>query len=236
MEQQQQSQDTLQAILSVLQSIEHKLEGYEDRLGTLEQLQEGGGDTLTEDSIVNSTTDADHEPQQNDNDAVLQGTPGTTAASTVPKIIYVEWYTNRLIESMPQPVYSMWDADRTPLDTFFDLELSQTLEQRLGDCWSMPADERLPLKFFKSNILQANFFYGATAGTLLKVRQPFEKELSLLCTFDQDLRSHRGNDFVVVDFDAYNNSRVYRLGGSAVGPDLLVDAQEAQEAPWTRIV
>ena len=236
MEQQQQSQDVLQAILSVLQSIEQKLEGYEDRLGTLERSQEVGGDTLNDEITVNSSTDADHEPQQNDDDAVLQDTAGTTAASTLPKIIYSEWHTNRLIESMPQSVYNVWDVTRTHLDEFFDLHLSQNLAQRLGDCWSMPGDERLPLKFFKANILQTNFFYGATAGTMMKGRQPFEKELGLLCTFDQDHKNHRGNDFVVVDFDAYNNSRVYRLGESAIGPDLLVDAQEAEEAPWTRIV
>ena len=236
MEQQQQSQDILQAILTVLQSIEHKLEGYEDRLDTLERAQEEGGDTLNDEITVNSSTDADHEPQRNDDHAVLQHDPGTTIASTLLKIIYSDWHTNRLIESMPQLFHDMWDTTRTRHDEFLDFHLSQDLEQRLGDCWHMPDDERLPLKFFKANILQTNFFYGATASTLLKGRQPFERELNLLCTFDQDHKSHPGNDFVVVDFDAYNSSRVYRLGESAVGPEPLVDVQEAQEAPWTRIV
>lgn len=236
MEQQQQSQDILQAILTVLQSIEHKLEGYEDRLDILERSQEVGGDTLNDEITVNSLTDADHEPQRNDDDAVLHDNPGTTTASTLLKTIYSDWHTNRLIESMPQLFHNEWDTTRTPHDEFIDFHLSQNLEQRLGDCWNMPDDERLPLKFFKANILQTNFFYGATASTLLKGRQPFERELNLLCTFDQDHKSHPGNDFVVVDFDAYNSSRVYRLGESAVGPEPLVDVQEAQDAPWTRIV
>lgn len=238
MEQQQQSHDILQTILSVLQSIEQKLEGYEDRLGTLERSHEVGGDSLNDEITVNSSTDADHEPQRNDDVAVLPDNPGTAAASTLLKIIYSDWHTNRLIESMPQLFLDEWDTTRTRtrLDEFLDFHLSQNLEQRLGDCWNTPDDERLPLKFFRANILQTNFFYGAMASTLLKGRQPFERDLNLLCTFDQDHKSHPGNDFVVVDFDAYNGSRVYRIGESAIGPDLLVDVQEAQEAPWTRIV
>ena len=236
MEQQQQSHDILQAILTVLQSIDHKLEGYEDRLDTLERSQDGGRETLNDEMTVNSLTDVGQEPPRNNDDAVLQEDPGTTAASTLLKIIYSDWHTNRLIESMPQLFHNEWDTTRTRLDEFFDFHLSQNLEQRLGDCWNMPDDERLPLKFFKANVLQTNFFYGATASTLLKGRQPFERELNLLCTFDRDHKSHPANDFVVVDFDAYNNSRVYRLGESAVGPEPLVDLQEAQEAPWTRIV
>ena len=122
------------------------------------------------------------------------------------------------------------------MDRFFNLSLLNLLEARLGDCWKMPDDNRLPLKFFKTNILKSNGPFGVPIDSFPTARQPFERDLEFLCQFDDDLRAHPGNDFVVVDFDAADNTRSYRLGEQASGLELQVEAQGLKSAPWSRLM
>ena len=100
----------------------------------------------------------------------------------------------------------------------------------------MPDDDRLPLKFFRSNILKSDIPWGLPTGHLWKAKQPFERELDRLCQFDTQLREQKSNDFAVVDFDSFNNSRIYRLGEKAQGPELLVRLEDSRQAPWSRIM
>ena len=67
-------------------------------------------------------------------------------------------------------------------------------------------------------------------------RQPFERDLEFLCQFDLDLRAYPGNDFLVVDFDAVDATRLYRLGEKAFGSELQVEAQGSKSAPWSRLM
>ena len=231
----QQSQEVLHGILHVLQSIEKKLEGYGDRLRSLEGLRDMSGDEYNEEKGVDSGADEDHKPPQTGR-FFARHSPDSRGGTIKPKIFYSDWAANHLIESWHPPLPTMFDDTRTHLDEFFDFRVSQAIEQKLGDCWKMPDDDRLPLKFFKVNILKSNIPWGTSGDTIFKAKQPYERELDFLYRFDQDLRSYKGNDFVVVDFDSYNNSRIYRLGESAIGPDLLVEVRDGQEAPWTRIV
>ena len=100
----------------------------------------------------------------------------------------------------------------------------------------MPDDDRLPLKFFKSNILKSNTPFGVSVDSFPTVRQPVERDLEFLCQFDRDLRAHPGNDFMVVDFDAADETRLYRLGDKAFGSELQVEAQGSKSAPWSRLM
>lgn len=41
---------------------------------------------------------------------------------------------------------------------------------------------------------------------------------------------------MVVDFDAADETRLYRLGDKAFGSELQVDAQGSKSAPWSRLM
>lgn len=221
--------DILCDILNVLQRIESKLEGQEERFKSLEYHTQisnglkktdglrGNADTPSETSRTAETFCAPAEKLQ----SPRKGTPTNDDfpgdIGTALKIPYSQWSINQL-------------------DRFFSLSLSKILEARLGDCWKMPDDERLPLKFFKTNILKGHGAFGVPVDSFPTSRQPIERDLEFLCQFDNDLRAHRGNDFVVVDFDATDNTRLYRLGEQAFGSELRVEAQGSKSAPWSRLM
>ena len=220
--------DVLHDILDVLQRIELKLEGHEDRFKSLEDHRisnveresEGArsnGDTPSETRTATETSLAFAEtlPPSRKGTPTSHDSSGET--STALKISYSQWSINQL-------------------DRFFSLSLSKLLESRLGDCCNMPDDSRLPLKFFKSNVLRSNSFLGVPVDSSPTTKQPFQRDLESLCQFDKDLRAHSGNDFMVVDFDAVDNSRLYRLGEEAFGPELQVEAQGSKSAPWSRLM
>lgn len=223
------STDVLCDILNVLERIESKLEGHEERFKSLEyhvQISKGGeeadghdgsADTRSETSRVVETlyAPADTLRPSRKGTPTSDRSPGDT--STALKIPYSQWSTNQL-------------------DRFFSLSLSKLLETRLGDCWKMSDDDRLPLRFFKSNIPNNNTPFGVAVDSFPTIRPPVERDLELLCQFDNDLRAHPGNDFLVVDFDAADETRLYRLGDKAFGPELQVQSQGSKSAPWSRLV
>ncbi len=215
-------------ILRVLERIEAKFDGHEERFQSLEEHNKRilTRNTETYDERTGTETSTRHvaEPPQLDFDNVehsRKGTPTNDAShelsKTVLKIPYSQWSINQL-------------------DRFFSLTLSSSLRQRLGDCWGIPDDNRLPLKFFKSNILKTNAPWGTPLDSFPTARQPVERDLEFLCQFDDDLRVQPGNDFVVIDFDTLDNTRFYRLGIDAVGSELEVEPQGTQNAPWSRLV
>ena len=223
-----QPRDILYDILSVLQRIESKLEGHEERFKSLEyhtQVNHGGGtaDGLDGHGDTRRDTGAGEMfyTSADKSRPSRKGTPTSVdfprETSTTFKVPYGQWSINQL-------------------DRFFNLSLSKLLETRLGDCWKMPDDNRLPLKFFKSNILKSNSPFGVPIDSFPTSRQPVERDLEFLCQFDNDLRAHPGNDFVVVDFDAADETRLYRLGDKAFGSELQVDAQGSKSAPWSRLM
>lgn len=88
------------------------------------------------------------------------------------------------------------------------------LQRYLGDYWKIPNDNRLTT--FKPN---------------LKLQS-----LETLRRFDSQLRREKGNDFVVIDYDSMNNTRIYRIGEAAIGSDLMVDPTRLDNAPWSRLM
>ena len=228
--------EVLLSILQVLKGIERKLDGYEERLLHLE-----GSSTEAEQDILDIYINkrdnyASLRGKNKHDEFVAQGEIPPVDGKPRSKIHYSKWNQNHLIEYTSQNATADWEASGGNVDDFLDLRLPQTIEELLGDCWKMPDDDRLPLKFFKSNIPKSRIQMELTRQPLHKIKQTFERDLHSLCRFDQEQRAYKGNDFMVVDFDTFNDSRIYRLGQPAIGPELMVDLKHKHEAPWSRIV
>ena len=220
--------DVLHDILNVLQRIELKLQGHEDRFKSLEDHRISNGEGKIDGARSNGDTSSE---------TITAAESLLTSAETLRpsrKETPTSHDSSGETSTAIKIPYSQWSINQ--LDRFFNLSLSKLLESRLGDCWNMPDDSRLPLKFFKSNVLQSNIYLGVPADSSPTTRQPFQRDLESLCQFDKDLRAHPGNDFMVVDFDAADNSRLYRLGEEAFGPELQVEAQGSKSAPWSRLM
>lgn len=222
------SECVLRDILKVLNRIEARLHGHEDRLQSLE--------VDTKQSIEDGRLRRD--------ESYTNTEASTLSATAIPDIDLDSWRPSR--KGTPTNVslheesnttkvpYSQWSINQ--LDQLFNLTLSAFLQKQLGDCWNMPDDNRLPLKFFKSNITTSHAPWGAPVDSFPTARQPIERDLEFLCQFDTAFRAQPGNDFVVVDFDAWDNTRLFRLGSKAVGSELEVEPQGTQDAPWSRLV
>ncbi|KAL9102390.1 MAG: hypothetical protein Q9163_002456 [Psora crenata] len=245
MPEQQQNQELLLSILEVLQRIETKI------------TKNGGTSRRPEDAIVTGTTVCRHteqvdqlmqeykgsERKQEHAEVPQQESPIPESTQQSLKVYYGEWSVDHFIMSLPDNAYVDWSTSSrthveapTPVEEFFDQRISQDIERRLGDCWNIPDDYRIALRFFKSSIFKTTFPWGTSSRSLLRAKQAYEQELGFLCSFDEELRKQAGNDFVVLDFDAVNNTRIYRVGEKAIGPELMVDFGERRDAPWSRIM
>ena len=217
------SNHVLLEILRVLQRIEEKLESHEGRVESLEEHAKGTIETCLASEYTGSSIPSATETSLRNIDSSCPSKKGTPTHDSP-----------REDAKSANIGYSQWGTNQ--LDRFFNLSLSKSLRTRLGDCWGMPDDNRLPLKFFKTNVLQTNVPWGPPIDSFPTTRQPVENELEFLCHFDSALRVQRGNDFVVVDFDTLDNTRLYRLGDDAVGSELEVEAQGTKTAPWSRLI
>lgn len=212
-------------ILKVLEKIEAKLAGLEEGFHTHEEPQ-----SLT----TRKSQSYDARVDTNTSTCRVAEAPEFDELKCSRKSTPSNDESHELSKSVLKIPYSQWSINQ--LDKFFNLTLPSSLLHRLGDCWGVPDDDRLPLKFFKSNILKSNAPWGAPVDSFPTARQPVERDLEFLCQFDNDLRVLPGNDFVLIDFDTLDNTRMYRLGTEAVGSELEVEPQGTQNAPWSRLV
>lgn len=239
-----QDDDILLNILRVLERIEAKIESHEDRVRRLEDLheseiknEEGDEECASENNVANGLNskelafigDAKNELESEDDPEEIKNRQ---------RIPYGDWSIEKYIKGLPRDVYESWGSASTHLDQFYSLTtLSPDLRQRMGCSWDVPDDHRFPLKFSKSNFLKMQLTSGGSGiETHSRLRKRIEREMTELCNFDDTLRKHPGNDFVVVDFDQHNASRMYRIGQQAIGPELLVDAKDDRNAPWSRLM
>ena len=241
----QKSHEVLLGILKVLQTIEAKLDGHEERFRSLEDgMVSRPTFSLEQKKAIRYTKDLEDDGGKKGHAAVPRdGTKMAENAKALVKVRYGEWGFDHLISSLPENAYAEWASSpraeyghHTKIGEYLDPKLSDAIERRVGDCWSMPDDNRIALKFFKANVLKSNVPWGTRSCSLYSTKQQFERELDFLCHFDKELRKQPGNDFVVLDFDTVNNTRIYRLGEKAIGPQLMVDFEERRDAPWSRIM
>ena len=233
------STDVLYDILRVLERIETKLDGQETRFRQLEEVpfkaktrSEKEEEDAVTDPLASSLVTTKVDPSTTSQSEILD------EVKHVQKVPYGDWGVDRFIKAIPEAMYNNWDTSVAHLERFYILsDLPPELRRRVGSCWDIPDDNRFPLKIYKSNILKS-YLSGGGPGvdTISKAKQRIEREMSQLCDFDESLRKHPGNDFVIVDFDALNNSRMYRVGQEAIGSELMVDHKETKGAPWSRLM
>jgi hypothetical protein len=199
-------------ILRVLQRIERKLDKQDEFLD-----HHGNSPVLGREEQKLNVSDNHNSSPQNGSD------PGSPAEFDGPLRPL-----GQLLEPLEVP-YSRWGFGREVLET--DEELQEILQKNLGDFWRIPADNRLPLKIIKSTDSNTGDFVADSVSSSI-----FEKKVKLFRRFDAVLKSHEGNTFLVIDYDLANNTRLYSLGERAVGNELRVLPEAADNAPWSRLM
>lgn len=236
----QEQQQVFNGILEVLQRIEAKLETHETRVKQVEDLIQRSRLRFTESAESSSfaSTEASsvswYRPSENNvalqrqDSHMLDNRPIDPHHQLPSNPEALSVYS----KGGPKIRYGYWRSeDRTDdRDEMLDESHFQLLEIHLGGCAAMPDDERLPL-----NLGWRRFFAGFPSD---RVQDKYQvaRRLETLRTFDADLRAQPGNDFLIVDFDTSNNSRIYRVGQEAVGSELMVSSESPRDAPWSRLM
>ncbi|KAI4172149.1 MAG: hypothetical protein LQ346_008650 [Caloplaca aetnensis] len=236
----QEQQQVFNGILEVLQRIEAKLETHETRVKQVEDLIQRSRLRFTESAESSSfaSTEASsvswYRPSENNvalqrqDSHMLDNRPIDPHHQLPSNPEALSVYS----KGGPKIRYGYWRSeDRTDdRDEMLDESHFQLLEIHLGGCAAMPDDERLPL-----NLGWRRFFAGFPSD---RVQDKYQvaRRLETLRTFDADLRAQPGNDFLIVDFDTSNNSRIYRVGQEAVGSELMVSSESPRDAPWSRLI
>ncbi|KAL8917223.1 MAG: hypothetical protein Q9208_008062 [Pyrenodesmia sp. 3 TL-2023] len=218
----QEQQHVFNGILQVLQRIEAKLETHETRVKQVEDLIQRSRLRFVESPDSSSFTSTEASTHMLDNrsiDARHQLTSNPEALSVYskggPKIRYGQWRS---------------EDSNDDRDEMFDESYFRFLEKYLGGFAAMPDDERLPLN------LGWNTYFVESPSHRIHHKHTWTRRLEGLCSFDADLRAQPGNDFLVVDFDTSNNSRIYRIGEEAIGSELMVSSESPRDAPWSRLI
>ena len=213
------SNELLGSILKVLERIENKFARQDEQVQRLT-------------AIVSGSSPTSHESARSDG-------PIDAAYISVTHDVPSVGYSNLPLSSKKNQKisYRDWNLDR--LDGHLDDDLSKFLQAYLGDWSNIPGDNRLPLSFSRYgndpsvgnwDSMVAEYFHHLRPGYSLP-------RLNAAREFDHALRTCRGNDFLVVDFDHQNHHILYRLGDEAVGNELLIpDTGESSSAPWSRLM
>ncbi|KAL9596088.1 MAG: hypothetical protein Q9219_006036 [cf. Caloplaca sp. 3 TL-2023] len=233
-------QQVFNGILQVLQRIEAKLETHETRVKQVEELIQRnrlGLTELSESSSWSSTEASSVSWQRTPEDRQVLRRNGLEAQDVeplgdLPRARSVLEAASAYSKGGPKIKYGVWrpeTSDDSSDDMVNESHLSY-LEKYLGHCARMPDDGRLPLSFAWTVNQVAPGLNTLVDGFIETQR------LDALCAFDADLRAQPGNDFLLVDFDTSNNSRIYRVGQEAVGAELMVSSESPRDAPWSRLI
>ncbi|KAL9120721.1 MAG: hypothetical protein Q9187_002719 [Circinaria calcarea] len=243
------SNELLSKILDVLGNIDDKLKVQEEQFKCLEALvkansgngginESNGSDSTVDDS--SQTIASKHEFDGIDGKLPSSpGSPRLQAAEVNPKaaILSVKSDTTKY-------PYTEWDragqvvslkGNLVSVEFYLSASgLLKSIQDYLGDWWAIPDDHRIRLTF-------SNHAYHKAHEPMRFLSQPprayySDSSLRAARQFDTNLRALPGNDFLVIDFDELNNSRIYRLGQKAVGNPLMVESGSGYDAPWSRLI
>ena len=243
------SNELLSKILDVLGNIDDKLKVQEEQFKCLEVLVKANSGNGSINESNGSDTTADDSCQTSPSKHEFDGVNGKLPLSPEsPRIKAVDVGPRVAVlpvkgDTTKYP-YTEWDraGHVVPLkgnlvSVEFYLSASgllNSIEDYLGDWWAIPDDHRIRLTF-------SNHAYHRAHEPMRCLSQPprayySESSLRVAREFDTDLRARPGNDFLVIDFDELNNSRIYRLGEKAVGNPLMVESGSGHDAPWSRLI
>ena len=229
-------------ILRVLESIERKLDQQNERL---EQLTTSHA---IDDELKTSRCPNIEEDNTSRRNASIPETEGRELSAN--EIIFISGQnnsnqgaaerTNTPVHPAGQPLrisripYSCWSFGQE--DQEVDARCQHMLQKFLGDFWEIPQDNRLPLNIIKNITKNRGDYVESQVATHRGSLHTLEQRLALFSRFDTSLRSHKGNDFLIIDHDPVNNTRLYRLGEKAVGDELMVQLERSESAPWSRLM
>lgn len=235
------SNDVLVGILRVLERIEEKLDRQDKRFEHFEDVKivraesqarrsnngKFGEHSENYENIVNTGKELEynyHNPKSNHQ---ISNQSLSRAASSHDASLMNKHEVSRV-------PYSNWSYNERCQD--LEEAFTEMLEKYLGDYWRIPADNRLPLMLFHGSIQGTRDYWESQIISTYTMQNPrIGPGLDFLHHFDAKHRSQNGNDFLVVDFDLGNNTRLYRIGENAIGKELMVE-HEADQAPWSRLV
>lgn len=217
--------DTLHAILGVLQSIEKKLDVHERRLIALQSSPK-----------ISTTKSTTQEPRGTiDGENVEPNLAPYLTLKISPPSSPV---TSEDVEQSPNVKvpytdigFSAQELANSPSSKF-----QVTLEHHLGDCARLPDDRRLPLNFFNGPQDWTNNTWAPHYDTSFNLVAATQSAVDHLVQFDTELRSSPGNDFLIIDYDAAHNSRLYRIGEAAIGSEIKVDLKGSSHKQWSRLM
>ena len=217
-------------MLKVLERIEVQLKTHETRVQSIEDLIKSNDPSYLSpwDEVLDSRPDRTLSTASDKSlNIVLRNVESSHAARSSRSTDEDEYNEDNQAQQdhLEKVDYRFWKSDSSESDPeILDEDQSKILEKHLGDSFLVPNDTRLSLQLgFNKELLSGN--------ALLEMRR-----LQALRDFDTDLRSIRGNDFLIVDLDRLNNSRLYRIGEKVVGKKLMVTPHSAEKAPWSRLM
>lgn len=221
-------------ILSVLERIEEKLEKQEKRFRQLENLAKDTGVTNSSNDSLKAFNDPSDPGRNHDYvDRLLEHQDRGLNRSPSQDSLANNTFAGRNHAAI-KVRYSDWSINGRNWD--HDEDFMQMLQKHLNDYWRVPKDNRLPLKFFKSTIDNTDDYWGSQVAMYYATKTSVETRLAQLRRFDSELRVHPGNDFLIIDYDMINNTRIYRIGEAAIGNELMVDPGQLTSAPWSRLM
>ena len=204
----------LSAILNVLERIEQKLDRQEQRLNAINDAPRTPGSNATTSS--GGEVDLADLTEVNEQDGDTQDT----------------WQPH-VPEKLEVPYSDLGFSCHEPNNNDGFRKL---LETQIGDCWKLPDDKRLPLNFSNRFIDWTNVTWSPRSTASATQQAAIVKNLERLRRFDADLRAQPGNDFMIIDYNARGNCRLYRIGEEAAGSELKVSLGEPSHHQWSRLM
>ncbi len=204
----QSSNDVLTSVLRVLERIEAKLEREEQRVKSLEKQAKEEPDHAYPIEKFDRRARARSLSEKT-------GTVDLSLPSTIP--------------------YSIWQLGQKKAHQILDIDFLKLIETQVGDYWKIPNDGRLPLKSFAITS-DSQIDGGDQPTSYSRAKRQLVRDSGEVRQFDDALRIQPGNDFLVVDHDSKNNTRLYRIGAKAIGSQLRVGYGHSQHAPWSRLM
>ena len=215
--------DVLSAILGVLERIEERLVGQEQRLNL------ANGSSKPSQSIrrTSSVSEVDlTELEEADTHVKYSSETHVEYPPSSSPDELTAWHKSETHEA-PYSDLGFTYHESNHNDGFRGL-----LEPYIGDCWMLPDDKRLPLHLG----IQLIKSWSSETTLLATQRASLVRNLERLQQFDKDLRARPGNDFLIIDYDSRSNCRLYRVGNRAVRSELKVARGEPSHQQWSRLM